>query len=241
MQENSVGRYAIYYAPEEGSALHEFGRRWLGRNELTGEAVEQYPIPGFDPFRLRELTESPRHYGFHGTLKAPFHLADGARSQQLLLAAQELAAKLPPFVIGSLELKWMGKFLALVPSDFSTEMQDLAAVCVRHFDAFRAPPSERELAKRRSSALTDRQIELLHRWGYPYVMDQFRFHLTLTGPMEDASERSSILTAAESLTRSLRKSPLFVSSFCLFQQTHIKAPFRLTHRWAFPVRDAAEW
>ncbi len=237
MHGNSAGRYAIYHAPEEGSALHEFGRRWLGRNELTGEAVAQYAIPGFDPARLRQITESPRHYGFHGTLKAPFHLANGARSEDLLVTARELAARSRPPAIGSLELKWMGKFLALVPASFNKEIEDFAAACVRHFDAFRAPPTEQELIVRRSAGLTERQLELLDRWGYPYVMDQFRFHLTLTGPMENAAEMDSILVAAESLTRPLRKSPLLISSFCLFQQPHLRAPFRLTHRWPFSAPE----
>ena len=31
--------------------------------------------------------------------------------------------------------------------------------------------------------VTERQASNLDRWGYPYVFDDFRFHMTLTGPL----------------------------------------------------------
>ena len=36
------------------------------------------------------------------------------------------------------------------------------------------------------SGLTDRQEALLTQWGYPYVMEEFRFHITLTGALDPA-------------------------------------------------------
>src|SRR5262249_30663264 len=49
-----------------------------------------------------------------------------------------------------------------------------------------------EREQRLSAGLSERQIENLDRWGYPYVFEDFRFHLTLTGPI-DAERRASIL------------------------------------------------
>jgi hypothetical protein len=51
---------------------------------------------------------------------------------------------------------------------------------VTGLDAFRAPLTGAEFARRRPDALTPRQRELLKAWGYPYVLAEFRFHLTLT-------------------------------------------------------------
>ena len=77
-------------------------------------------------------------------------------------------------------------FLALTPSEPFEELDRLAADCVAAFDRFRAPAAEAELARRRRTGLSLRQEALLLRWGYPYVMDAFRFHLTLTGPLDEA-------------------------------------------------------
>lgn len=239
MNRDESARYAIYYAPEEGSSLHEFGSRWLGRDAIRGVSIEQYSIAGFEAARFEQITEAPRHYGFHGTLKAPFHLACGTGSEQLLGAAAALAAETNPFAISSLKLKWLGRFLALVPGGFSRELHDLAAACVRHFDAFRAPPSREELAKRRSSQLTATQEKLLDRWGYPYVMEEFRFHLTLTGPMDDEAERNAVFASAELLSRPLRNLPVPISTLCIFRQPDRQSPFRLIHRVTFRSRVMA--
>lgn len=233
MHRSSARRYAVYYAPEEGSPLGEFGRRWLGRDSVTGQHAAGYSIPDFSGERLQELTSSPRHYGFHGTLKPPFRLADGVPPDRLYGTVCSLASGLNPFVLGPLELKWLGKFLALVPSTPNQQLSDVAAECVRCLDDFRAPPSGEELARRRSSGLTGNQEKLLERWGYPYVMEEFRFHLTLTDPIGDTRERDSIFSIADNLTRSFRHSPVAISSLCIFEQGHEKAPFMLTHRFRF--------
>jgi putative phosphonate metabolism protein len=231
MTKNFTGRYAIYYAPEEGSPLHEFGTKWLGRDAITGQDVASYSVPGFGRERVQELTESPRQYGFHATLKPPFHLADGAQPDQLCAAVLSLASEISSFALESLELSWLGKFLALVPSKPSQQLSYLADECVRRLDRFGAPPSGEELAKHRFAGLTGNQEKLLERWGYPYVMEEFRFHLSLTCPIKDAMERDRIFPWADLLTRPSRRSPLEISSVCIFEQKNREAPFRLAQRF----------
>ena len=47
--------------------------------------------------------------------------------------------------------------------------------------------SAEDKARRNSAGqLSARQLELLHRYGYPYVMEQFQFHMTLTDRLSDA-------------------------------------------------------
>jgi len=45
------------------------------------------------------------------------------------------------------------------------------------------PLSATELARRRQAGLTAAQDALLLTWGYPWVLDEFKFHLSLTGPL----------------------------------------------------------
>ncbi|MGB3244243.1 MAG: DUF1045 domain-containing protein [Sulfitobacter sp.] len=169
-------RYAIYYAP--GGAFSRSGAAWLGWDIDTGRNVPHPVIEGHD---IAALTQTPRKYGFHGTIKAPFVLADDTDEAGLIAATQDLCVSLKPASLEGLEVAAMGPFLTLVPKGDKSDLTEIAAKVVRSLDVFRAPPSEAELARRRKSNLTPEQDENLVRWGYPHVMDHFRFHMTLTG------------------------------------------------------------
>jgi hypothetical protein len=123
----------------------------------------------------------------------------------------------------------LGGFIAIVPSEPSAALADLAAATVSALDAFRAPPSEAELARRRKARLSDRQEALLLRWGYPYVMEEFRFHLTLTGRLaDDAADRARDALArhfAEIIPR-----PWTIGSLCLMGED-AEGRFHVVHRY----------
>lgn len=171
----SYARFAIYYLPPEG-ALSSFGARWLGWDVLTGTPARHWPVEG-----LEEVTATPRKYGFHATLKPPFRLAAGQTPEALSEAVSALAARTSPAQADGLDLARIGSFLALVPRGDASQIARVAATCVEVLDGFRAPLTEAELARRRAARLSDAQEALLQRWGYPYVMEAFRFHMTLTG------------------------------------------------------------
>lgn len=227
------GRYAIYFAPLADSDLTCFGDRWLGRNAESGKAVPQPVLDGLDADRLRALTQAPRHYGFHGTLKPPFQLAAGCDVDDLRRAMAGFASQQAAFRIAALRLREIGDFLALVPARPAPALSRLADACVTEFDAYRAPPDTAELAKRHAAGLTPRQAELLARWGYPYVLDEFRFHLTLTGPIADQEERIRVANLLQPLVAPLLEQPVPVREFSLFHQPDRAAPFRLIQRLAF--------
>ncbi|MEN9060138.1 DUF1045 domain-containing protein [Ponticoccus litoralis] len=171
----SYARFAVYYLPPEG-ALSSFGARWLGWDVLTGRAAPHWPEPG-----LEAVTQTPRKYGFHATLKPPFRLAEGQTPEALDKAVAAMAARCAPAPAEGLEVARLGSFLALVPQGDTAQIARIAATCVEALDEFRAPATEAELARRRAARLTPEQEALLSRWGYPYVMQAFRFHMTLTG------------------------------------------------------------
>lgn len=100
-----------------------------------------------------------------------------------------------PVSLDGLSLARLGRFLALVPQGDETELRSLAANTLRAFEPFRARLSEGELARRRAAALNAEQDALLLQWGYPYVMQAFRFHITLTGKLarRQAVETQTIL------------------------------------------------
>lgn len=178
-------RYAIYYAPKEDSALGEFGDRWFGRNlGPNASDVPAYDI-GIERDEFEHITMQPKKYGFHGTLKPPFELADGVTLNDLQVNVGNLTKKFRPFCLrNGLKLKTIGSFLALVPEIPSDELFHLAAGCVRELDELRKPLSMEKVKERRKSGLSERQDELLLEWGYPYVLEEFQFHLTLTSSIK---------------------------------------------------------
>lgn len=176
-------RYAIYFAPHGASLLARFGASLLGYDAATGAEVDPPDHPLFhDPLSLG-YTAAPRRYGFHATLKAPFHLAEGRTPSELEEALQEFAATQSRFEI-MLTLGLMRQFLALILAEPSPAMDDLAAACVRRFDLFRAPLSPEDRERRHPDQLTAEQVAYLDEWGYPFVLDDFQFHMTLTGALE---------------------------------------------------------
>ena len=52
------------------------------------------------------------------------------------------------------------------------------------------PPTQGELERRGLDSLSERQRGNFERWGYPYIFDEFRFHMTLSCRL-DTPERDS--------------------------------------------------
>lgn len=175
----AVSRYAIYmtFPPGPfGDALSA----WLGWDSRTGQ---EQPQPDLS-LPLAEITRRPRKYGAHATIKPPFSLCHGCSETELRDGVRALCARQAPVDLPRLEIARLGRFLALVPEAPCPALNGLAAAVVRGLDPFRAPPDAAELARRRKARLSPRQDANLSRWGYPYVMEDFRFHITLTGPLK---------------------------------------------------------
>lgn len=228
-------RYAIYYAAPAASPLQRFGDGWLGRDHRTGAPLDRVLVPGIDAERLRALTAAPRRYGFHGTLKAPFRLAAGCTPAGLhdavrAFAAVQRAFTLPPLVIADLK-----GFLAFVPAGPAPELDALAAACVRQFEPFRAPLTAAERARRPLDRLSPRQIEQLDRFGYPYVLDDFAFHMTLTERLAEA-DKAILLPHLKEIARPLAAEPFAVDGIAVYEEPTPGADFVMTGRYRLPMR-----
>jgi putative phosphonate metabolism protein len=223
-------RYAIYYAATKGGDLDRFGAQHLGYDAWSGSDLP-YPesvlrlVPDW-----RELTQDPRKYGFHATLKAPMALADGTTEAELLDACAVFAGA--PHFVPTIEpvIRSISGFIAVVPADAPRELERLAADCVGAFDGFRAPLTAEDRARRNPSKLTPRQCDYLDRWGYPYVMEEFRFHMTLTGRL-DAARREPILAMLQDRFAELRIERLAIDRLALFKQDDAAARFRIIGHW----------
>jgi putative phosphonate metabolism protein len=184
-------RYAIYFVPAADSALYRFGAAMLGYDCYTGNEVGFPDSLPEEQSAWRDLTGEPRRYGFHATLKAPFHLAGQAAESELVDAFQAFSRTIDSAPVFEPVVASLQGFIAIIPAAAEPAVDRLAAACVTAFDRFRAPLSEHD-RNRRLNGLSERQAANLDRWGYPYVFDDFRLHLTLTGRL-DAERRAVVL------------------------------------------------
>ena len=221
-------RYAVYIAPEHGP-LSGFAAAWLGWDPATGFSVAHPNVAGLTT-PLAEITRSPRKYGFHGTIKPPFRLASGSTPERLMSDLADLTAELPPITLEGLELSRLGRFLALTVCGDQEPLANLASEVVRRLDHHRQPLTDEELTRRRSANLTPRQDELLQQWDYPYVMDQFKFHMTLTGRLPKAQIETTY-EALQAKLAPLLPEPLHINDLCLFGEAQ-DGRFHLIHRYA---------
>jgi putative phosphonate metabolism protein len=236
--ENAQPRYAVYYAPPAEGGLWRLAQQWLGRDCETGEALEQPALDGWRAAEIAAATASPRRYGFHATLKAPFRLAPGVRLAALETALADFAARRRPFLTPSLKVAAIGSFIAVTLTAPAPAMQALADAAVQELDHMRAPLTDAELARRLKAGLPLRQEELLRRWGYPYVQEEFRFHMTLTGSLAAAERRERLQSQLAALFRPVLAEPVPVGEICLYSQADSDSPFRLARRFGFGTARA---
>ncbi|HEY0235752.1 MAG TPA: DUF1045 domain-containing protein [Afipia sp.] len=217
-------RYAIYFVPSAQSALYRFGASLLGYDAFDGAALAFPDAIEAQVEDWRNITADPRRYGFHATLKAPLSLIAGRNEAELMAAMQNFVRMPREIPVIAPVVRSIGSFIAVVPDAPSPALQQFAADCVTAFDPFRAPLTEQDRERRNVSALTDRQIEYLDRWGYPNVFDEFRFHMTLTGLLP-ANRRESILAILQSRFAALDIRSLKVGEVALLRQNDAKSNF----------------
>jgi hypothetical protein len=221
---DQMKRLAVYFAPRPG-AFADHAAAWLGWDATRGESVPQPDLPGI-PFPA-VLTAEARRYGFHGTLRAPFRPAEGVGREEVAACVAALAGRLPRVACEGLVIENLQGFLALTPLGCEATLLELAATVVEGTNGLRAPLTPAEISRRRPESLTPRQRDLLQAWGYPYVMEEFRFHLTLTDRLPEPGPAMAALAGhfAPVLPR-----PFLIEDLCLFGED-AAGRFHLLHRY----------
>ena len=233
-------RYAIYYCPSPDSSLWQLGSAWLGRDAATGIPTSLPPgTTSLSPDLIQAAVAAPSRYGFHATLLAPFELASGQTEAALRNKLGAFCASQTLFAV-SLAVTPLRGFVALLPVTPEPRLDALAAACVQAFDDFRAPLSAHDLARRDTPELSLRQRQQLMRWGYPYVFDDFRFHMSLTGPLPEQDLDGAHEALGKLFERVLSK-PIGLSGLTLLKQADRASPFNWIEQFAFlapPTRGA---
>ncbi|TCS64951.1 DUF1045 domain-containing protein [Varunaivibrio sulfuroxidans] len=223
-------RFAIYFTPARQTPLWTFGAQWLGRDDDNAEYDLAPPFKEIPPEEHAAMTAAPRHYGFHATLKSPFALADGRSAENLRDALSDFAKNQPPFPGPLLQIGEMNRFIALIPMAENGALGRFASECVRAFDGFRRAETPEQIARRHAQDLTPRQRSLLAAWGYPFVFEEFRFHMTLTDQLKNGQKKRPLTLLRRHFTE-IAETPLWLDAISLFQQPDRGAPFTLAERY----------
>lgn len=208
-------RVAVFFTPPPEHPLTRAAAQWLGRDAFSGENLPPIAGDGMTAAEIARLTAEPRRYGFHATLKPPFRLAEGCRLEDIDQALKEVVQSLTPVDLGRLAITEIGSFFAMTPATEDGAIGELAGEIMRRFDRFRAPPIDDEITRRRPERLSPRQRDNLANWGYPYVFEDFRFHMTLTGPVAER-RRAEVRRVLEDRFRPHVDTPVAVDALALF-------------------------
>ncbi len=225
-KEKTTLRYAVYHTPHSTHPLTLAASSWLGRNPFGMTVIDPaHPCGWYNEEPLALVRDAAR-YGFHATLKAPFSLAPHKSEDELVTAFEDFEAALDPLIIPSLALRQIDGFFALVPDVPVDAIQELAALAVKKFDMFRAPLTSSDMARRNPDQLTARQRAYLEEWGYPYVFEEFFFHMTLTNRVSEENS-SRVLEALEEHFSKFIGKPYHVDHLALFVEQSPGANFSI--------------
>jgi len=228
-------RYALYFSPPPDNPWWPLLSHWLGYDAATGQEVQQLCAPPLDHADFHAITEHARHYGAHATLKAPFRLMPNTTEKELFKAVDAFAAQQTAFPLPALQLARLSNFIALVPARDDPRINRIADACTTEFDQFRAPLTDAEMARRLREPLDAVSLRLLAAWGYPHVLERYRFHISLTGSLDGYPEHiaGDVLKAAREVFAPIADAPLQFDAICLFRQRSGDERFLLLHRAAF--------
>ncbi len=227
---SSFTRYAIYFTPQPGTALASFGRSWFGRAN-DGATLQAFSDSGFAGTGFAKIPSAPGRYtGLHALFRAPFALRDGVGVDALKSRLISFAAGRKSAETGPLTLAREGRFLVLRPVEPTPMLEWLAAQCVAAFEDFAAPPSDVERTAHASPNLTDYQRLLLESFGDPFVLSEYRFYITLTGPL-DKTHLERVAQALWPVLEEICNSGVTVDGLSLFGDSGGRSPMRLIGRY----------
>ena len=230
-------RFAIYFVPAAESALYRFGAAVLGHNCYNGQEIARPGDLGLSAADWDELTREPRTYGFHATLKPPFRLAGALGQAELVKEARLLASALSAIPLIEPAVESVAGFIAIVPRTASAALDQLAARCVTALDRFRLPLTPQERERRLAAGLSERQIALLDRFGYPYVLEEFRFHMSLTGRIGFARREAVLALLRDAFARAVGYAPVPIDRLAVLRQDDRQARFRVVEQIPLKAPD----
>ena len=177
-------------------------------------------------------TKIPSAYGLHATFKAPFRIKEDVSPFSLQEALQAFCASRKAPGTGRLTLGGHQHYLTMVLKEKEADVDWLAAEVVTKFDRFRAPLTDEDRKAREIEDMTPRQAALLEQFGYPYVLSDFRFHISLAGPLSEP-ELDEVTRALAPRVEPMLSEPLEIEGLTLLGEPEDAGVFQPISRHLF--------
>lgn len=234
-----TARYAIYFAPDDDSELGVFGATVLRRHALdsTDWLNPAMPVEFPQSSVWSDRIQRPAHYGFHATIKAPFELSKGQVSDNLIADVADFCQSQQTISLDGLAPIRTNRYDALAFEIQPEALRQLASDCVMRFDKYRAPLTDADIVRRDPASLTEREIENMHSFGYPYILDDFNFHMTLSG--RNDHNDADYLSWLRSLYQSMVTTTPLLDRLCVFYQPDRATPFVRIEEFQFGLSAAS--
>ncbi len=221
-------RYAIYFTPQPGSALACFGRSWFGRAN-DGATLDAFSTSGHAASGFaRRQAGAGRFGGLHAVFREPFALRDGMTPDALKARLATFAEHRKPVTTGPLTLVQNGRCLELRPIAPTPTVDWLANQCVSAFENFAVVPAEHDQELYRH--LSPHQRLLLLSFGQSRVMSEFRFSITLAGPL-DATRLLRVSQALQPVLADICAEGIAVDGLSLIGDAGDDMPMRMIGRY----------
>lgn len=228
-------RHAIFFAPADDSPLGIYGATVLRRRATDpGEWTNpQIPVNFDNTAVWRACVETPARYGFHATLQAPFELHPAYTYQTLLDELEVFCSQQQPLLLTELAPRRTRRFDALAFDTQPLEVKEFASTCVQRFNKYCAPLHPQDIVRRQKKALSPTQLSNLEQYGYPYIFDDFNFHMTLSGTMPD-DDNGHLQWLRVLFDEMVTETPL-LDRLCVFYQADRNEAFVRIAEFKFPV------
>ena len=232
-------KYAVYWMPKHTDPLAQFGASWTGWCAETGESRSR-GVFGDLSVEIPKITRHIRLHGLHGVIKAPFRLGACCSPLSLEHTLGPLVEDSVSFQLPRLRLAVVGGCVALIPSQGSPEISDLADRIGKALAPLDAAVPANSVAEPEPEVVVpvhpsepdgvptvDPAIE------FPTTVDD-RFHMPLTDPIGPELALEVIEKLLPALQPILRQ-PRQLSDLALMGDPSEGRPLRLQRR--YDMRD----
>ena len=228
-----TARYAIYFTPDDKSELAAYGATVLRRTPVDASdwLNPDLPVSFPDTSAWHDQIKKPAHYGFHATIKAPFELAQGQSADKLITDLEAFCQNKTPIILDGLAPVRSSRYDALAFKQQPDEIPILASDCVTQFEVYRAPLTAADIERRNPASLTESELANMHRYGYPFVLNDFNFHMTLSG--QNNRDDNAWFVWLQDLYLAMVKETPIMDRLCVFYQIDRQSPFTRIEEFKF--------
>lgn len=225
-------RYIISFAPKSTSMFWKLGALWFGYDASRNAYTKNTLVPGMPKEHHDAAVTTARRSGFNIILTGPFQLTAGMPEELLKTTISLYCQSLSTLQTGPLSIIETAHKLSISAQEISPQVQKLADDIVLEFNAFRLPANPLPEDSPIRAALTPGQLKNLIEWGQPYIFEELKFQIPLTGRLPEKMS-GPLKSFLEGRFIECLKTGFEIDNLSLFRLSGTKDPAELVDQFNF--------